>query len=170
MTDQTINTEEMYDKLRRSILDWLRQQEFPTGSKRMHREYQIRDISHLLTNIDIPQTQKERLGTIACQILHELYFERIIIPGMATITNIHTSHPMEWPFFIITDYGRQVLQTSEYSPYDPDGYLRRLKLDITNIDETIIRYVEESLRCLHMNCLLASAVTIGAPLNKQCFS
>lgn len=140
-------------------MEWLRQQENLTGNMRRSKDYQISDIYHLLKRQDIPQPEKERLGIIACQILHELYFERIIIPGTANVNSI--SQVMEWPFFTITDYGWQILQTSEYSPYDPDGYLRRLKLEITNIDETIIRYVEESIRCLRMNCLLAAAVTIG---------
>ncbi|MGD0384305.1 MAG: hypothetical protein ABSA77_12340 [Thermoguttaceae bacterium] len=155
MTNQKINTQDLYDKFKRDILGWLRQE----ASRNRHNEFQISEIHRFLELPNIPEPDKSRLQIIGFQILHELYFERIIIPGTANVHDI--SNTMKWPFFILTDYGRQVLQISEYSPYDPDGYLRRLKSEIANIDETIIRYVEESIKCLRMNCLLAAAVTIG---------
>ena len=59
-----------------------------------------------------------------------------------------------------------MLETKEYSPYDPEGYLARLKKEIPAIDPVILRYLEESLSCLRMNCLLAASVMIGLAAEK----
>jgi len=123
----------------------------------------VTSINNLLPGDTTLERHEERISSLVCQIYHELYLERIIVPGTGQLTS---DGKMKWPWYEITEHGKQVLQTQEYSPYDPDGYLVRLKSDIPDIDETIVRYVEESLRCLQMDCLLAAAVTIGCASEK----
>jgi len=60
-----------------------------------------------------------------------------------------------------------VISTTEYQPHDPDGYLARIKSDIPEIDEVIIRYLEESLSCYRKNLLLAAAVMLGCAAEKS---
>jgi hypothetical protein len=158
MNNQSFNKEEIYIELRLAFLEILRKESLI--SRRRKNESQISHIKvdSLLPERSLSQPEKEQVETLICQIFHELYLERIIIPGTASLTS---DRMMDWPNYQITEYGRQVLQTVEYNPYDPDGYLRRLKTEINNLDDTIIRYVSESLQCLRMNCLLAAAVTIG---------
>lgn len=161
--------EELYDLLRRAILDMLANQ-----LQRVEHKARTRDVAgHLQIPSSLEELQlqgefshadKERMGPLVHQIYHELFLERIIAPGIARFS--YTNHKMEWPFFRITAHGKRVLQNREYSPYDPNGYLHRLKEEISGIDETIVRYVEESLRCLRMDCLLAAAVTIGCASEK----
>jgi hypothetical protein len=163
MASQQFDTEDMYDRLRRAVLDDLRSKEQRSTNKREHHEFgnnmrQFGAIDSLLPANTMSYEEKSRADALVYQIYHELYLERIIFPGTADSSS---TGKMSWPWYQVTDYGRRVLQTSEYCPYDPDGYLRRLKSEIPNLDETIVRYVEESLRCLRVNCLLAAAVTIG---------
>lgn len=147
----------MYDELRRAILERLRQE--ADRKRRPNELLTVGGLGYLLPDRKFNRDEdNKRLESLACQIFHELYLERIIVPGTASFSSTGT---MQWPWFNITDHGRRVLQTQEYSPYDPNGYLLRLKSEIPDVDETIVRYVEESLKCLKMDCLLAAAVTIG---------
>jgi hypothetical protein len=161
MPDQQLDIEEVYDKLRRAILERLRQE--VNCITRKHDKPQIiehREIQYLLPDYPGFACNQDQIGALICQIYHELYLERIIIPGESALSP-RSMNPMSWPWYRITEHGKRFLQASEYSPYDPDGYLHRLKLEIPKVDETIIRYIEESLKCLRTDCLLAAAVTIG---------
>ncbi len=161
MTHQPLNTEEVYDELRHAILEKLRQGTGRDGTWQF--EIGSNEVSVLLPEFENPDRYEQELGSLVCQIYHELYLERIIAPGVG---QLNSTGRMEWPWYRLTDHGKRVLQTIEYSPYDPNGYLRRLREEIPDIDETIIRYLEESLRCLRMDCLLAAAVTIGCAAEK----
>jgi hypothetical protein len=149
-----------YDELRRAILEKLRQE---IGQKSGHQQVGLPDLHSLLPGRGILPRDEERLSALVYQIYHELYLERIIVPGTGSS---RSAEAMVWPFYRMTEHGRQVLQTQEYSPYDANGYLARLKKDVPDIDETIVRYVAESLHCLRTDCLLAAAVTLGCASEK----
>lgn len=166
MTEQQFDIEELYGKLRCAILENLRQEINRKSTGGCTQQPQIScNANSLLPDETILPRDEKRFHALICRIYHELYLERIIIPGTANLSCMG-SQSMEWMWYQVTDYGRRFLQTSEYSPYDPDGYLRRLKLEISDVDEIIFRYVEESLKCLRMDCLLAAAVTIRCASEK----
>jgi len=101
------------------------------------------------------------------QIIHEFYIEGIIIPGCKIPRNTTSvSGFLDFPFYQLTEYGEKVVNETEYQPYDPDGYLRRIKETIPQIDNVIIRYLEECLSCFRKNLLLASAVMLGCAAEK----
>jgi len=163
MTHQPLNMEELYDELRHAILEKM------SGSigQNMRGCPEIvtqQDLNTLLPDRKISERDKKQVEQLVCQIYHELYLERIIITGTCELSALNAV--MKWPWYRITDHGQKLLQTREYSPYDPKGYLRRLNSDIPKVDETIVQYVEESLKCLQMDCLLAAAVTLGCASEK----
>lgn len=59
-------------------------------------------------------------------IVWDLIIEGIVRPGLNDGTNNLL------PFFHVTEYGKSVITNGPQSPYDPDGYLNRLKTDISN--------------------------------------
>ena len=65
------------------------------------------------------------------------------------------------PCFHITERGRELLTHGSMSPYDPDGYLKRLDANVPGLDPLIQTYVVESLRTLKIGCLLSSTITLG---------
>ena len=163
VTDQRFDVEKVYDELRRAVLEKLRQ-ELEHQRPQDHNQVRVSEqVKSLLPDREIPERDILKMQGLFCQVYHELYLERIIVPG--TAGNL-SPQAMTWPYYRITDHGRQVLESREYSPYDPDGYLSRLKADIANLDETIVRYVDQSLRCLKMDCFLAAAVTLGCASEK----
>lgn len=101
------------------------------------------------------------------QIIHEFYLDGILIPGVKLKTGmISQSGTLVFPHYHLTEYGEQVVSATEYQPHDPDGYLARIKSEIPEIDEVIIRYLEESLSCFRKNLLLAAAVMLGSAAEK----
>ena len=101
---------------------------------------------------------------IILQIFHELYLERIIVPG--DLRQVVPNNTMCWPPYRVTAYGEKVLSTPEYVPHDPSGYLARLKNEISAIDDVVILYLEEALGCFQANYLFASAVMLGCAAEK----
>lgn len=101
------------------------------------------------------------------QIIHEFYLEGILIPGKTLqVKTIHTSGILIFPHYQLTEYGEKVVSTNEYQLHDSDGYLARIKTEIPEIDEVIIRYMEECLSCFRKNLLLAAAVMLGCAAEK----
>jgi hypothetical protein len=82
-----------------------------------------------------------------------LILERILIPGI--------DHSNEgWPFISVTDHGWQVVQAEGPIPYDPEGYLARVRGYA--IHSTALRYLEEAVSTFRSGNYLASAVMLGA--------
>lgn len=87
-------------------------------------------------------------------VMSELSTSDIIVFG-------HTFSQPDLPYFQITEYGKTCLEASEILPYDPDGYLAQLRIDVPDIDDVAMRYLSESLECLRRNCLMATTVMLG---------
>jgi len=101
------------------------------------------------------------------QIIHEFYLEGILVPGAKPRANlISQGGTLVFPRYHLTEYGEKVVSTTEYQPHDPDGYLARIKTDIPEIDDVMIRYLEECLSCFRRNLLLAAAVMLGCAAEK----
>jgi hypothetical protein len=89
-------------------------------------------------------------------ILWDLIIEGIVRPGC-----LNDATNDKWPFYHVTEFGTHVLSGQPPSAYDPDGYLKRMKADIPNVDDVIVTYLSESLHTLRISCLLSSTVTLG---------
>ncbi|MFA5423394.1 MAG: hypothetical protein WC374_06005 [Phycisphaerae bacterium] len=101
------------------------------------------------------------------QIIHEFYIAGIIIPG-PTISPGTMSNTgfLLFPSYQVTKFGEKVLGNTEYQPYDPTGYLEKIRTEIPTLDIVIIQYLEECLSCFRHNLLLSAAVTLGCASEK----
>lgn len=88
-------------------------------------------------------------------IIWNLIIEGVVRPGLNDGSN------NDLPFFHVTDFGKQRLKDGPKSPYDPDGYLKRLRADVGEIDPTIVTYLNESLHTFRIGCLLSSTISLG---------
>ncbi len=93
-------------------------------------------------------------------ILWDLLIEGIVRPGLNDGMN------NDLPFFHVTDFGKQNLSGAAASPYDPDGYLKRLSNSVPALDPIIITYLVESLHTFRIGCLLSSTITLGCASEK----
>lgn len=92
-------------------------------------------------------------------IVWDLIVEGILRPGLRDGIN------KGFPWYHVSEYGRTVLAGQPAQPYDPDGFLVRVKA-IPNIDDVIIAYVDESLKAFRIHCLLSSVITLGCASEK----
>lgn len=74
--------------------------------------------------------------------------------------------PGNWDL-VLAKKGQHIIDSGdEFSPYDPDGYLARLKKTIPELDETITIYASESLRSFNADCYLSTLVMLGVASEK----
>lgn len=69
-------------------------------------------------------------------------------------------------FFHVTDKGNEILSNGILTPYDPDGYIKRLKSNISNLDKVILTYMNECLSTFRVGSLLSSTITLGVASEK----
>jgi len=98
----------------------------------------------------MPSIDREKVR----QILWEFVLQRLLMIG-------RNEFDTDFSAISITPYGKQVLESGELLPYDPDGYLGRLKTEIPNLDPTIEDYVFESLHAYQSGLMLSCAVMLG---------
>jgi hypothetical protein len=147
-----------YNLLRSKMLAFIRQ--YRDGSFDMNGEMRPYFRNH---GIELDDSDMRKVE----QIFHEFYFEGILVPGLRPRVNINVlGGAMVFPRFHTTEYGDKVVTTTEYQPYDPDGYLARFTTEIPGIDVVIIRYLEECLGCFRRNVLLAAATMLGCATEK----
>jgi hypothetical protein len=93
-------------------------------------------------------------------VIWDLIIEGIIRPGLNDGNNNN------FPFFHVTERGKQILADGPQAPYDPDGYLKRLTSETPDLDPVIITYLNESLHTFRINCLLSSTIALGCASEK----
>jgi hypothetical protein len=92
-------------------------------------------------------------------LVWDMIIEGLIRPGTAeqgsgTVSSLH-----------LTEFGKKALKDPT-TPYDPDGYIRRLTEGIPAIDRVIVTYITESVETLRRHCLLSSTMTLGCASEK----
>ena len=97
---------------------------------------------------------QSRLASLAHEVFWQLVVEGVLAPGDG-------GNNFGLPRFHITAYGSEVLKATELQPYDPSGYLARVREDITNADATVVAYLAESLETFRKGNLVASTVMLG---------
>ncbi|MEH7412748.1 hypothetical protein [Priestia megaterium] len=88
------------------------------------------------------------------QEFNSLIVQGVIAPGA------YGSYGPDLPYFHVTDYGLECLKQTDILPYDQDGYLKKLQ-NIKDINDWIVFYVTEGLRCFNTNCINSSMINIG---------
>ncbi|APQ59832.1 hypothetical protein PPOLYM_02539 [Paenibacillus polymyxa] len=88
------------------------------------------------------------------QEFNNLLTQGVIAPGAYGHYGDHL------PFFHVTEYGLKCVGERELLPYDQDGYLAKLK-QVQGVDEWIVFYITEALRCFNANCINSSMINIG---------
>ena len=100
------------------------------------------------------QDGRRTLLFLTQEVFVQLFVEGILAPGS-------DSYNLNLPWFHITKHGREILASGEPQPYDPSGYLARLRERVPNPDPTVIAYLAESLETFRKDNRVASAVMLG---------
>jgi len=111
-------------------------------------------VEYIAQNEPDRQNGRHKLVFLAQELFWQLVVEGILAPGM-------DSSNLKLPWFHVTAHGREVLASSEPQPYDPAGYLARLRERVPHPDPTVIAYLAESLETFRKNNRVASTVMLG---------
>lgn len=87
------------------------------------------------------------------QEFHRLLTQGVIAPG-------NYGDGAYLPYFHVTEYGMECLKNKDFLPYDQDGYLTKLK-SIPTIDQWIVFYIAEALKCFNADCVNSTMINIG---------
>ena len=78
------------------------------------------------------------------------------------ILTVGLSGSWSWAFVRLTEYGREVVREQQWSPYEPDGYLRELRGQAPRLFDLSQLYVAEALSCFRGGSYIATSVMLGA--------
>jgi hypothetical protein len=106
---------------------------------------------------NVPQWQTEQLHSIAREIIQELENSGFIYEG----THSMGSGMSSYPYYTITEYGKEALLKDDWLPYDPDGYLKALKLRVPAMDDITLTYIGEAVSAYNRHHLLSATITLG---------
>jgi hypothetical protein len=80
--------------------------------------------------------------------------------------DLETSSPDNWKL-VLSEKGQHIIENGDdFSPYDPEGYLARLRKRIPLLDETVALFASESLRSFNADCYLSTLVMLGVASEK----
>jgi hypothetical protein len=106
---------------------------------------------------NVPNWQIEQIHSIAREIIQELENSGFIYDGTPTLGSGMSSYP----FYTITEYGKEALLQEDWLPYDPDGYLKALKTKVPDIDDITLTYIGEAVAAYNRRHLLSATITLG---------
>jgi hypothetical protein len=69
--------------------------------------------------------------------------------------------PTNWRWALTERGSRLAASTDEYEPDDPEGYLKSLRANVSDLDELVLLYAQEALAAYQAGCYLASSVMLG---------
>ena len=101
---------------------------------------------------DLPQDSADAVR----EVMWSLVIQGIIVPGVDK-----SSNNAGFPFFQITEWGKECLAVGEYLPYDTGQYMRQIRSDMPTLDSTVDCYLIEALNCFRAGTHLSCAVMTG---------
>ncbi|MFC0037662.1 hypothetical protein [Actinomadura rayongensis] len=106
----------------------------------------------------LPSTIRTRTGCRPHQVWEALW--GLVAEGLAYLDPSQQPSTDNWRWKL-TEAGMQAIEGGSWEPRDTEGYLRRLKHRIPDLDPAAVRYVKEALRAFNARCYLASSVMLG---------
>lgn len=94
---------------------------------------------------------------MAREIVHELMNIGALYPG--GYGKVQGSD--FYPWLTITEYGKELFSKEDWLPYDPEGYIRALKVKVPEIDAVTLAYAGESISAYNRRNLLSATLTLG---------
>jgi len=106
-------------------------------------------IMYYATNSNFNDAEDKVFG----EEFHQLVYHNVISPGAPN------SYGANLPYFHVTEYGLTCLAHRDILPYDPDGYLRKIKA--FGAGDWELFYATESLICYNAGAYSSSVIMLG---------
>ena len=147
------------EEIRNKIFEHLKQQVAWTQTNpNQTQQFQLSQIYTLFPMVQgEAQWQHHKIDAITREIIQELENGGFIYEGQAGGLGDMSSYP----WYTITEYGKEAILQEDWSPYDPEGYLNALKAKIPVIDDVTLTYIGETVAAYNRRHLLSATLTIG---------
>lgn len=147
------------EEVRNKIFEHLKQQVAWTQSNsNQAQQFQLSQIYGLFPVASgEAQWQHHKIDAMAREVIQELENSGFIYEGQAGGLGDMSSYP----WYTITEYGKEALLREDWLPYDPEGYLSALKAKVPAIDEITLTYIGESVAAYNRRNLLSATITLG---------
>lgn len=119
------------------------------------QQFQMTDISSLFPPGAEPAWKHAEVYSIAREIIQELITAGYLYPGTSGDFN------SGYPFITITEHGKEAFLKEDWLPYDPEGYLKALKVKVPTMDDVTLAYIGEAVTAYNRRHLLSATLTIG---------
>lgn len=145
------------EEIRNKIIAYFKQQiAWINANPNQVQQFQMGAIYGLFPYVqNEPHWTHNKITSIAREIVQDLINSGFLYPGTASDQN------SSYPWFTITQYGREAFLNEGWLPYDPEGYLMALKEKIPDIDPTTLAYVDEAVTAYHRRNLFSATITLG---------
>jgi|GEM_PF-1647168 len=147
------------EEIRNKIFEHLKQQVAWTETNpNQTQQFQLSQIYGLFPlAAGEPQWQHNKIEATAREIIQELENGGFIYEGQAGGLGDMSSYP----WYTITEYGKEAILQEDWLPYDPEGYLTALKTKVPTIDDITIAYIGEAVAAYNRRHLLSATITLG---------
>lgn len=95
-------------------------------------------------------------------VIHEMISNHIFSPDAGG-----PNASQFYPFLRVTDFGWECIESEDWLPYDPEGYIKEVKSRIPNIDQVVLRYLTEAIVAFNKELPLSSTFALGAASEKM---
>lgn len=106
----------------------------------------------------LPKTIRTTTGCRPHEVWEALY--GLIADGLVYLDPGGQSATDNWRWKL-SERGIKAVSGGPWEPYDPEGYLRRLRRQVPDLDPVAYRYVQEALQAFNARCYLACSVMLG---------
>ena len=145
-------------EVRAKIFEYLKQQvAWTQANPNQTQQFQLSSIYSLFPFTSGPHWEHRKIEEIAREIVQELENDGFIYEGQAGGLGDMSSYP----WFTITAYGKEALLSEDWLPYDPEGYIKALKIKVASIDDVTLTYIGEAVAAYNRRHLLSATLTIG---------
>ncbi|MEK6839922.1 MAG: hypothetical protein AABX72_03200 [Nanoarchaeota archaeon] len=102
-----------------------------------------------------PHWELQKIHSIAREIVQELISAGYVYPGTSQDQN------SGYPWLTVTEYGKEAFLAEDWLPYDPEGYVKALKVKVPTIDDITLAYIGEAIAAYNRRHLLSATITLG---------
>lgn len=146
------------EEIRNKIFEYLKQQiKWIETNPNQIQQFQLGNIYSLFPYGSEQGWQHIKIDSIVREIIQELENNGVIYEGQAG----GQGDMSNYPWFTITEHGKDVILKEDWLPYDPDGYLKSLKEKVPELDDISFVYIGESISAFNRRHLLSATITLG---------
>lgn len=119
------------------------------------QQFQMGGIYELFPPGSEPHWKHKDVYSTAREIVQEMITAGFLYPGTSGDFN------SGYPWLTITEYGKEAFLKEDWLPYDPEGYVKALKVKVPTIDDITIAYIGEAVAAYNRRHLLSATITLG---------